>query len=72
MKLSELSINSLLDLIENAKHGETMSELLREVMAEFYKKSEERVTLTDMIAFGWEVADELVKRLQLQDRYEDD
>jgi hypothetical protein len=68
MKLSKIATDGLIELIENAKYSDVVSELSREVMADFYKKPKEKITLTDLVAFGWEVTDELSKRL----RYEKD
>ena len=63
MELKDMTNEQLFQLIEDSKKSEDMTDLLREAMATKFKKPIEKVTLTDMVVFGWDVAEELQNRL---------
>lgn len=63
MQLSELTTLQLSQLVKDAKDLYVMTDLLRSAISTKFNKPIEQVKLTDMIAFGWDVADELAKRL---------
>jgi len=63
MHLDQLSYEELLQLIEDIRTQEHLTENLRNVIATEYVKELGRVTLTDMIAFSWEVAKVLADRM---------
>ena len=74
MYLTELTVFELRQLIVDAKESSVLPDLLRNVISTEFRKPVENVTLTDVVAFGWEVAQELVNRLAqggLEDAYFD-
>ena len=63
MELKDMTNKQLFQLIDDAKTHNHMSDLLRMAISAKFKLPIEKVSLIDMVALGWDVAEELKNRL---------